>query len=112
MLSKYPLLNRNKISANKNNKNKTLEINITFFERNSDQKYLNMNKGDYLLIKIEKELHALLNKKNDSIESHKDTNKTQYNKSFYSLINNSNDSKIKLKNLLFSQNIINKESNG
>ena len=62
MLSKYPLLNRNKISTNKNNKNKTLKINTTFFERNFDQKYLNMSKGDYLLIKIEKELNALLNK--------------------------------------------------
>ena len=113
MLSKYPLLNRNKISTNKNNKNKTLEINTTFFDKNFDQKYLNINKGDYLLTKIEKELNALLNKqKNDSIESHKDTNKTQYNKSFYSLINNSNDSKIKLKNLLFNENLINKENNG
>ena len=65
ILSKYPLMNLNKISTNKENndgkENKAIEINSTFFENNGFG-IMNGNKGQYYLRKIEKELNDILNK--------------------------------------------------
>ena len=112
ILSKFPLMNLNKISNNKKNnkliknlnnndgkENKTIEINSTFFENNG---FGNMNtkKGQYYLRKIEKELNDILNKtKTNKLESNGDNHKSHViNQSQNSLFNHNNDSKIKTKN--------------
>ena len=103
ILSKYPLMNLNKISNNKENndgkENKAIEINSTFFENNGFG-IMNGNKGQYYLRKIEKELNDILNKtKIDKLENNVDNHKSHViNQSQNSLFNHNNDSKIKMKN--------------
>ena len=110
LLSKYSLLNRNKISENtkiKNNiknlfynkekENKNIEINSTFFDEKFKRNLLtnsNVNKGEYLSTKIENELNKILNKTkiNNSKDGHKNNKK---NKSLNLLINNTSESKLK-----------------
>ena len=103
ILSKYPLMNLNKISNNKENnvgkENKAIEINSTFFENNGIG-IMNGNKGQYYLRKIEKELNDILNKtKINKLENNVDNHKSHViNQSQNSLFNHNNDSKIKTKN--------------
>ena len=103
ILSKYPLMNLNKISTNKENndgkENKAIEINSTFFENNGFG-IMNGNKGQYYLRKIEKELNDILNKtKKNKLENNVDNHKSHViNQSQNSLFNHNNDSKIKMKN--------------
>ena len=103
ILSKYPLMNLNKISNNKENndgkENKAIEINSTFFENNGIG-IMNGNKGQYYLRKIEKELNDILNKtKINKLENNVDNHKSHViNQSQNSLFNHNNDSKIKMKN--------------
>ena len=103
ILSKYPLMNLNKISNNKENndgkENKAIEINSTFFENNGIG-IMNGNKGQYYLRKIEKELNDILNKtKKNKLENNVDNHKSHViNQSQNSLFNHNNDSKIKTKN--------------
>ena len=103
ILSKYPLMNLNKISNNKENndgkENKAIEINSTFFENNGFG-IMNGNKGQYYLRKIEKELNDILNKtKKNKLENNVDNHKSHViNQSQNSLFNHNNDSKIKMKN--------------
>ena len=89
LLSKYPLMTLNKIAENEDNKgkDKTVEINSTFLDKNG-LGFNNIIKGEYLT-KIEKELNAILNKTKQ--------NKTQsINKSQNSLFNHNNESKIRI----------------
>ena len=103
ILSKYPLMNLNKISNNKENnvgkENKAIEINSSFFE-NKGFGIMNGNKGQYYLRKIEKELNDILNKtKINKLENNVDNHKSHViNQSQNSLFNHNNDSKIKTKN--------------
>ena len=103
ILSKYPLMNLNKISNNKENnvgkENKAIEINSSFFENNGFG-IMNGNKGQYYLRKIEKELNDILNKtKKNKLENNVDNHKSHViNQSQNSLFNHNNDSKIKMKN--------------
>ena len=103
ILSKYPLMNLNKISNNKENnvgkENKAIEINSSFFE-NKGFGIMNGNKGQYYLRKIEKELNDILNKtKKNKLENNVDNHKSHViNQSQNSLFNHNNDSKIKTKN--------------
>ena len=115
ILSKYPLMNLNKISNNKENnvgkENKAIEINSSFFENNGFG-IMNGNKGQYYLRKIEKELNDILNKtKINKLENNVDNHKSHViNQSQNSLFNHNNDSKIKMKNenhFLKENNIIN-----
>ena len=92
ILSKYPLMNLNKISNNKENndgkENKAIEINSTFFENNGFG-IMNGNKGQYYLRKIEKELNDILNKtKKNKLENNVDNHKSHViNQSQNSLFN-------------------------
>ena len=126
ILSKYPLMNLNKISNNKENndgkENKAIEINSTFFENNGIG-IMNGNKGQYYLRKIEKELNDILNKtKINKLENHVDNHKSHViNQSKNSLFNHNNDSKIKMNENHFlkenkiinenKENILNKKVN-
>ena len=72
ILSKYPNINLNKIEENEKKmkkllyndgkENKTIEINSTFFEKNSVFKNRNYINKEYFATKIEKELNDILNK--------------------------------------------------
>ena len=131
ILSKYPLINLNKIAEKGKNmknslysdskENKTIEINSTFFEKNNPFRNINNAKG---VTKIEKEINDLLNKtKINKLEYNSDNHKSNLNnKSQNSLFNHENDSKIKMNNEKFflkeskianenKENILNKKRN-
>ena len=107
ILSKYPLINLNKIAEKGKNmknslysdskENKTIEINSTFFEKNNPFRNINNAKG---VAKIEKGINDLLNKtKINKLEYNSDNHKSNLNnKSQNSLFNHENDSKIKMNN--------------
>ena len=113
ILSKYPLINLNKISKNEENKknikyliyndrkeSKTVEINSNYFEKKKGLGNRYPNKGEYFLTKIEKELNDILNKtKTNKHENNTENHKSHFNnKSQNSLFNQNNDSKIKMSN--------------
>ena len=130
-LSRYPLVNKNKIAENEKNKNnnikyllcndgkdnKTLEINSTILDKCNNHGYLNINNGNLFSTKIEKELNDILNKnKNLKTENNSDNYKSPFNdkSSYISLINNNNESKCKNnnENYITKENKIIKEQKG
>ena len=130
-LSRYPLINKNKIAENEKNKNnnikyllcndgkdnKTLEINSTILEKCNNHGYLNINNGNLFSTKIEKELNDILNKnKNLKTENNSDNYKNLFNdkSSYISIINNNNESKCKNnnENYITKENKIIKEQKG